>query len=221
MSNSIMGQVSFAFGSPHKGKGNAKVSKFKKKPFLLYEYMSSLYAGSTTDGDLNLTSTEPPNKRAGPLTKRSHSKQSTQNTVVVPDSNGINFAGNGTNPFPQIMGLEMKSAPSNLNQEEQEDASGKKRKQTQTTAKLVELLEFRKNHIEKSMKEKKEKEDDYCVEKCIDVVDSMKDLTDEQKADANELFQSEMNRRIFMKTKNLNVRLIWLKKKISQVFERM
>ena len=49
------------------------------------------------------------------------------------------------------------------------------------------------------------------------VVDSIEDLTIEQKADANELFQSEMNRQIFMMTKNPAVRLVWLKKKISQV----
>ena len=79
--------------------------------------------------------------------------------------------------------------------------------------KISEFIKFRKIMID----EKKKQEDDYCVEKCIDVVDGMEDLTDEQKADANELFQSEMNRQIFMKTKNPNVRLIWLKKKISQV----
>jgi len=76
-------------------------------------------------------------------------------------------------------------------------------------AKISEFIEFRKIMID----EKKKQEDDYCVEKCIDVVDGMEDLTDEQKEDANELFQSEMNRQIFMKTKNPNVRLIWLKKK--------
>ena len=48
-------------------------------------------------------------------------------------------------------------------------------------------------------------------------VESMEDLTNVQKADANELFQSEMNRQIFMMTKNPAVRLIWLKKKNSQV----
>lgn len=80
-------------------------------------------------------------------------------------------------------------------------------------AKKSEFIELRKIQVD----EKKKQEDDYCVEKCIDVVDGMEDLTDEQKADANELFQSKMNRQIFMKTKNPNVRLIWLKKKISQV----
>ncbi|CAL5023415.1 unnamed protein product [Urochloa decumbens] len=40
----------------------------------------------------------------------------------------------------------------------------------------------------------KRREDDYSIQKCIDIVDAMEDLTDEQKADANDLFQSEVNR---------------------------
>ena len=153
---------------------------------------------------------------AQPPIERSHSEQSTQNTAAGSDSIGINF---GTNPFSQIEGLEVQSARSNVNLEEQESAGGKYRKQSQTTAKLGEFIEFRKIQIEKNMEkldEKRKKEDDYSIEKCIDVVDSMEDLTNEQKADANELFQSEINRQIFMMTKNPNVRLIWLKKKFQR-----
>ncbi|KXG23788.1 hypothetical protein SORBI_3008G140500 [Sorghum bicolor] len=191
---------------------NAKVSKFQKKSFPLYENLASLYAGSITTRDLNSTSTEhPPNKRVGPPVKRSHTEQSTQNTIAAFDTIGINFAINGTNPSPQSNGPEVQSAPS-INLEDQEGVSGKIRKQSQMPAKIKEFIELRKIQID----DKKKQEDDYCVEKCIDVVDGMEDLTDEQKADANELFQSKMNRQIFMKTKNPNVRLIWLKKKISQ-----
>ena len=78
-----------------------------------------------------------------------------------------------------------------------------------------------KTRLKKTMKElneKKKREDDYSVQKCIDIVDAIEELTDEQKADCNELFQSEMNRQIFVSTKNPNVRLIWLKKKNSQVY---
>lgn len=49
--------------------------------------------------------------------------------------------------------------------------------------------------------EKMKSEDDFSVEKCIDVVDAIEELTDDQKADANELWQSDLNRQIFMKTK--------------------
>jgi len=87
-------------------------------------------------------------------------------------------------------------------------------------AKLGEFIAIRKTQMEKNhekLDEKKKKGDEYSMQKCIAVVESMEDLTNVQKADANELFQSEMNRQIFMMTKNPAVRLIWLKKKNSQV----
>jgi hypothetical protein len=43
----------------------------------------------------------------------------------------------------------------------------------------------------------------------------MDDLTDEQKADALELFKCDLNRQLFIETKNLNVRRIWLMKRIA------
>ena len=49
-----------------------------------------------------------------------------------------------------------------------------------------------KTRLKKTMKElneKKKREDDYSVQKCIDIVDAIEELTDEQKADCNELFQ--------------------------------
>lgn len=65
-------------------------------------------------------------------------------------------------------------------------------------AKLGDFIEF--NQIEKTL-EKLDDDDDFSVEKCIDVVDAIEDLTDEQKADTNELFQYDMKRQIFMKRK--------------------
>ena len=88
-------------------------------------------------------------------------------------------------------------------------------------ARLGDYIDFKKDQIEKTMKElneKKKHEVDYFVKNCINIVDAIEELTDEQKADCNELFQSEMNRQIFAGTKTPNVRLIWLKKKISQVY---
>ena len=66
----------------------------------------------------------------------------------------------------------------------------------------------------KELNENKKREEDYSVQNCIDIVDTIEELTDEQKTDCNELFQSEMNRQIFVGTKNPKVRLIWLKKKM-------
>jgi len=84
---------------------------------------------------------------APPPIERSHSEQSTQNTAAGSDSVGINF---GTNTFSQIEGPEVQSAPPYLNLEEGASASGKKRKQSQMSAKLGEFIDLRKIQMEKN-----------------------------------------------------------------------
>ena len=79
-------------------------------------------------------------------------------------------------------------------------------------------MDYKKEQTEKVMEnlnEKKRREDDYSIEKCIDNLEAMEELTDEEKADALVVFESKVNRQIFIKTKNSNVQLIWLKKKIT------
>jgi len=177
---------------------------------------------SIATGDLNFTSTqsvpqrteqrvEPitqrTEQRVEPIPQRSISEQSTHNTT--PSRNPFNSGLDG------IESTEVQSAATNQTSEDVEGFSGKKRKQSQMAARLGDYIDFRKDLIEKTMKElneKKKREDDYFVQKCIDIVDAIEELTDEQKADCNELFQSEMNRQIFVGTKNPKVRLIWLKK---------
>jgi hypothetical protein len=98
--------------------------------------------------------------------------------------------------------------------------SGKKHKQSQMAARLGDYLGFRKAQIQKAqeaIEEKKKREEDYSIEKCIDIVDAMEGLSDEEKADANEVFENETHRKVFVGTKNPNVRLIWLKKKIARL----
>jgi hypothetical protein len=48
-------------------------------------------------------------------------------------------------------------------------------------------------------------------------VDAMEGLSDEEKANANEVFENEIHMKVFVGTKNPNVRLIWLKKKIARL----
>ena len=190
--------------------------------------------GCIATGDLNFTSTqsapqrtehrvEPTpqitEQRVEPAPQRSMSEQSTHNTV--PSRNPFNSGHPFSSCLDGIGSTEVQSAATNQTFEDVEGFSGKKRKQSQMVARLGDYIDFRKDQLEKTMKElneKKKREDDYSVQKCIDIVDAIEELTDEQKADCNELFQSEMNRQIFVSTKNPNVRLIWLKKKISQVY---
>jgi hypothetical protein len=61
-------------------------------------------------------------------------------------------------------------------------------------ARLGDYLGFRKAQIQKAqeaIEEKKKREEDYSIEKCIDIVDAMEGLSDEEKADANEVFENE------------------------------
>ncbi|RCV18073.1 hypothetical protein SETIT_3G271100v2 [Setaria italica] len=204
-------------------KDNHRVGKFRKKAFPLYNSLELLYegnSGSVATGDLNFTSIEPPPQRTElqvePTPQRSISEQSNHNTAPSSGYNGMASRLDG------IESTEVQSAPSNHNSEDQDVVGGKKRKQSQMAAKLGDFIDFRKNQNEKTLekiKEKKRREEDYSVEKCIDIVDTMEELSDEQKADANELFQSEMNRKIFVSTKNPSVRLIWLMKKIARINE--
>ena len=51
-------------------------------------------------------------------------------------------------------------------------------------ARLGDYIDFRKDQIEKTMNELNEKnkcEDDCSVQKCIDIVDAIEELTDEQR----------------------------------------
>jgi hypothetical protein len=66
--------------------------------------------------------------------------------------------------------------------------------------------------------EKRNQEEEYSIEKCLDTVDAMEELTDEEKAITAEVFEKDMNRQMFMKQKNLNVRLIWLRRKIRYAY---
>ena len=64
------------------------------------------------------------------------------------------------------------------------------------------------------LNEKKKQDKEFSVHKCLDKVDAM-ELTDVEKAYAMNIFKSKIDREVFMKMKNKNVRLIWLKQQIK------
>jgi len=81
-------------------------------------------------------------------------------------------------------------------------------------------VEFKKSQTSKTLEalnEKKTRAEKFCFEKCADQVDSMNELTNEEKLYAVELFEFDTNRQVFMKTKNPNVRLVWLKRNTRYV----
>ncbi|KAG2613214.1 hypothetical protein PVAP13_4KG344600 [Panicum virgatum] len=183
---------------------NTKVGKFRKNVFPLFNSLEALYDGSIATRDLNFTSTqsapqrtehrvEPTpqitKQRVEPAPQRSMSEQSTHNTV--PSRNPFNSGHPFNSGLDGIESTEVQPAATNKTSEDVEGFSGKKRKQSQMAARLGDYIDFRKGQIEKTMKElneKKKREEDYSVQNCIDIVDAIEELTDEQKADCNELF---------------------------------
>nr|XP_034604880.1 uncharacterized protein LOC117864920 [Setaria viridis] len=64
------------------------------------------------------------------------------------------------------------------------------------------LVDILKELVNIPIFKRKRREEDYSIEKCIDIVNAMERLSDEQKVDANEVFQSETIRKILVGAKN-------------------
>ncbi|KAL6660645.1 hypothetical protein ACP70R_001680 [Stipagrostis hirtigluma subsp. patula] len=192
---------------------NSKLKKFRTKPFPLFNYLATLYEGSIATGDLNFTSTEAP-------------QQPTLRTEpVVPID--IDAPDTNLNPISANQELQGASSSHNLDEEEpaastcsgqKDDNVGKKRKQSQVAGVLQNYLDFKKKQSIKFMDELDETskpKDDYSIKKCMDVLDSIEELSDEEKAMATNVFKCEVNREIFINFKKPTVRLIWLKSEIA------
>jgi hypothetical protein len=60
----------------------------------------------------------------------------------------------------------------------------------------------------KELSKKKKQDEVFSIDKCVDEVDTMDGLSDVEKAYAMTIFKYEIDREVFMKMKNKNVRLI-------------
>jgi hypothetical protein len=180
------------------------------------------FIGNIATGDLNFTSSQPvppplvphPPQRSELQPEPNPQSSMSNHPPQVPPPSPISIGLGG------VEGLEVQSDIGTHNLEDLDVTSGNKRKQSQTAAKLEDYLGFRKAQIQKAqeaIEEKKKREEDYSIEKCIDIVNAMEGLSDEESADANEVFENETHRKVFVGTKNPNVRLIWLKKKIARL----
>jgi hypothetical protein len=191
--------------------------------FVVAELFLTLYVlfgiGSAATGDLNFTSTQ----RVDTLHERPISQQAPSQQVPSqqvprisePNDNidvgrnpfSTSFSGQGALSEP-LETHEVQFVQSNHNLGQQDGEGGKKRKQSQVDCILGEYLEFKKDQSTmnlEDLKEKKRHEEEFSVANCVDVLEAMDDLTDEQKADALELFKCDLNRQLFIKTKNPNV----------------
>ncbi|TVT98353.1 hypothetical protein EJB05_56357 [Eragrostis curvula] len=189
-----------------------KIKKHEKKGFPLFRRCEVLYEGSIATGDLCFTSTEPVVEPTHlPTENLQLAAQPSASEASVPADASEDTAANpfGASEDDQEAS-EAQSAPSD---------SGKKRKQSQIESTLGVYLGSKTDQTLKTVEALMEKksEEGYSVEKCLDTVEAMEELTDEEKAIAADLFEKDINREIFMKFKNHNVRLIWLRRKISKL----
>nr|TKW04260.1 hypothetical protein SEVIR_7G097400v2 [Setaria viridis]TKW04264.1 hypothetical protein SEVIR_7G097400v2 [Setaria viridis] len=100
---------------------------------------------------------------------------------------------------------------------QEEGGSGRKRKQSHMGSALEGYVEYKKSQTSKTLQaleERKRRDEEFSVENCVDQVDAMIELTDEEKSYALDVFESETHGKIFITTKNPNVQLMWLKRKI-------
>ncbi|KAF8700943.1 hypothetical protein HU200_033829 [Digitaria exilis] len=212
-------------------KNHPKVAKFRKKPFPLFYQLEALY-----EGNLNFTSAQQVDSAPAPTTHVSVPAPAPTAPVPVQISNSEQSTHNdhgyfGTNPFaPCFDGQEtssaheVQSAPSNQDSRQGEGGSGRKRKHSHIGSAIEDYVDFKKSQTSKTLEaleEKRRRDEEFSIEKCLEKVDSMDELTDEDKSYALELFESEINREMFMKTRNHNVRLLWLKRKIRYVYNSL
>jgi len=163
--------------------------------------------GNVAKEDLNFTSTE--HLQPAPLVPIA--------ALAAPAA-----VSDSTSPCATFDGLdvssarnEAQSAPSNQDSV-QGTSGGRKRKQSHIGAAIDGFVQFKKMQTSKTMEalnEKKKQDEAFSVDKCLDEVDAM-ELTDVEKVYAMNIFKSEIDREVFMKMKNKNIRLIWLKQQI-------
>jgi len=55
------------------------------------------------------------------------------------------------------------------------------------------------------------------IPECIELVESIEELLDQEKADASDIMRLEDNREIFMNFKNQQVRLLWIKRRLASL----
>ncbi|RCV33526.1 hypothetical protein SETIT_7G089600v2 [Setaria italica] len=164
-------------------------------------------SGSVATGNLNFTSTmqvDPPSAPAppplvtpavpppAPPVERSNFEQSSSHL--------------GANPFA-----------STQDSRQEEGGLGRKCKQSHIESALEGYVEYKKSQTSKTLQaleERKRHDKEFSVENCVDQVDAMIELTNEEKSYALDVFESETHGKIFITTKNPNVQLMWLKRKI-------
>ncbi|CAO2175529.1 unnamed protein product [Urochloa humidicola] len=196
---------------------NPRLKKLQSKPFPLFESLEKVYEGSIATGDLNFTSTQqfelPP-----PSTTEHVSLSGLDATDVSrnPFSESTNAPSGSINVVDDD-GDEIEPA-SSTSSGQKKGGSARKRKQSQVAGVLQDYVDFRKkvtgNFLDQ-FDDKKKPSEDYSIKRCLNILESIEELSDEEKAKATSIFKCELNREIFINFKNPHVRLLWVKGEIT------
>jgi hypothetical protein len=183
--------------------------------------------GSVATGELNFTSTfvdlPPPSapsrsvsgQSLNPLSTNSLDLDGQETTSVFNLSSDAQSVPVNTNEP-----TEAQFVPSNQESSQREGGSGRKRKQSHVGLALENYVEFKKiqnTETLETLKEHKRQEDQFSISKCQAELKGMDGLTAEDKSYALVLFESAINREVFLTTTEHDVREIWLKRQIRFV----
>jgi hypothetical protein len=98
--------------------------------------------------------------------------------------------------------------------EQRAESHGRKCKQSQIAGVLEEYLDYKRQHNDKLLdvvnqidqqSEGCNKKEEYCIGKCVRVLESMVELTEEEMAAAMGVFKCEKNREIFLNSQRPRV----------------
>ncbi|XBH96407.1 hypothetical protein VPH35_086799 [Triticum aestivum] len=187
-------------------KDNARVKKFRSKPFMLFKSLALLHEGSVASGDLNFVSipqVDLTSDAISPMDSSTNDLNRISSTNVDDGMSSSDLQGQWASRRDEP------EATTSTNSEQKGALPVKKRKQSQITvkqsAKLVDEL-------------KESKPDDmFSIGNCVAALEPTKDLSVAEKAKALRLFKCPMNQEIFINTKDSNLRLYWLKEEISEM----
>ncbi|CAN6317337.1 unnamed protein product [Urochloa humidicola] len=218
-----------------------KAKKFQTKPFPLFDTLGELYDGHTAQGSLNFTSAvSKPSEQEQPIENEASENGDYNSalratpqlylddddddgvmTLQQPSQRGAGttsnrpFASRSEKDFapPNASRVEKGSALSNARRME-----GKKQKQDNVAGMMQKYLEVRMIQVEGEVADKAKavaEADDFSIKNCISHLNTIEELSGEERAEAFDVFKDAQNRQIFMTAEPIS-RLIWLRKEMRK-----
>ena len=171
--------------------------------------------GSIATGDLNFLSIPQVDLTSNDVSPTNSS--SNHHGTLNPFSSSLDGGQSSTSMNVQGVSRGDELGPTASASSGQKEEPVKKRKQSQVALVLEEYMDFRKKQTQKFVEEMKEPKeaDKYSIANCVAAREPMEDLTVAEKAKALRLFKCELNREFFLNTKDLSLRIFWLKDEIA------